>query len=469
MRAGPTGGIAAALAAVAIGLTVPSAGAGVDPIEGDAGVGDSFFPLSGNGGYEVGSYDLRLRYSPRSDRLRARARIEATVETPGAPLGRFNLDYRGPAIKALEVDGAPADFERQGQELMITPAAPLADDAPFDVVVRYAGKPKQIKDPDGSKEGWTKTADGAIALGEPRGSPTWFPCNDHPTDKASYEIEITVPRPAIGISNGRLVDRERAGRRVTTTWIEDGPMATYLALVAIGRFRTDRAQVEGDPYLGAVAPDFGRGALRALLKRSRRAHEFLPSVAGDYPFAATGGVVDPAGLGYALETQGRPYYPSPPSQDLVVHELAHQWFGNSVSPADWSEIWLNEGFATYMEWLYGEDRGGRTAAQRFNQLYNGHSAGDSAFWNPPPAQVPGPAKMFDDAVYDRGAMALQVLREEVADDPQFFEILMEWATENAGGDVTTEEFRTKIADVTGQPVPPLFNQWLDDPGKPPAP
>ncbi len=451
----------------AFAAAVPAANAGV-VVNGPSGVGDPFFPKSGNGYYQVDSYNLRLRYSPRSDVLRARTKLDAVVETPGLPLGRFNLDFRGPRIKALTVDGARAGYVRQGQELVITPDTPLADGAPFTVVVRYAGKPRQVVDPDGSREGWTKTADGAVALGEPRGSPTWFPANDHPIDKASYRIRVTTPRPVIGISNGRLVDRRRHGRMITTVWQEDGPMASYLALVAIGTFRLDRGhRIAGVPYLGAIDRVFRARVVRILRQRSRRAQRFLPQIAGPYPFAATGGVIDPSGLGFALETQGRPYYPDPPSQDLVVHELAHQWFGNSLSPAQWDEIWLNEGFATYMEWLYAEDRGGQTAQQRFNELHS-RPASDTTFWNPPPAAVPGPEKLFDDAVYERGAMALQVLRVEVG-DPDFFAILEQWATENAGGAVTTEGFRAKVAAVTGAPVPPLFDQWLTEPGKQPAP
>ncbi len=468
VRAGVTGGLAAAIAIVALGLGSPSAGAGVEPIEGAGGVGDPFFPNAGNGGYQVASYDLRLRYSPRTERLRMRALIDASVDTGGPPLGRFNLDYRGPEVRAVKVDGAPAAFEHDRPELVITPAVPLADEAGFAVEVRYAGKPDQVVDPDGSSEGWTTTPDGALALGEPRGTPAWLPSNDHPTDKASFRIAITTPRPAIGISNGRLVDRRRTSRKVTTVWEEDGPMATYLALIAIGKFRVDRDRIGGDQYLAAVARELAPRQLRRLKARSRRAHAFLDDVAGPYPFAATGGVIDPAGLGYALETQGRPYYPGPPSQSLVVHELGHQWFGNSVSPATWDQIWLNEGFATYMEWLYAEDRGRETAAHRFDRLYADHGAGDDDFWNPPPAVVPGPEKMFDGTVYDRGAMALQVLRELVGDD-DFFEILVEWATDHAGGAATTDDFRAKIAEVTGAAVPALFNAWLEDPGRPLAP
>ena len=464
MKAGLT--TAAALALVALGVGPSVAAGGAATVNGSPGLGDPLFPRAGNGGYDVGSYDLRIHYSPRSERLRAAARIKATVTTDGRALRRFNLDYRGPRIRSLKVNGRRASRRHNGQELIVTPREPLADGTPFSVRVLYAGNPKQVIDPDGGKEGWTRTRDGAVALGEPQGSPAWFPCNDHPTDKATYRIKLTTPG-ALGLSNGRLVRLERGPRRSVTVWRENDPMATYLALAAIGRFRLDRGTMAGVQYLAGLDRNFDRRDLANLRARSRRAHAFLPTVAGAYPFAATGGVVDPSNVGYALETQGRPYYPGPPSQALVVHELAHQWFGNSLSPAQWDEIWLNEGFATYMEWLYEEDRGGRTAQQRFDALYRGHGGHDRGFWNPPPAKVKKPEQLFRNSVYDRGAMALQVLRGEIG-DADFFEVLSEWTAENRYGAVTTDDFRTKISEVAGG-VPPEFEAWLNKRGKPPAP
>jgi aminopeptidase N len=459
--------IAGALALAALAVYPASAPAGVATVNGAPGVGDPLFPRAGNGGYLVDSYNLRIHYSPRSERMRASAKIKAAVDTGGPSLRRFNLDYRGPKIKALKVNGRRANRRRNGQELIVTPREPLADGTVFSVRVLYAGKPKQVIDPDGGKEGWTKTSDGAVALGEPQGSPAWFPCNDHPTDKATYRIKLTTPAPVVGVSNGRIVKLERGPRRSVTVWRENDPMATYLALAAIGRFQLDRGRLAGIQYFAALDRKFERSKVAKLRARSRRAHAFLPTVAGPYPFAATGGVVDPSNVGYALETQGRPYYPGPPSQDLVIHELAHQWFGNSLSPAQWDEIWLNEGFATYMEWLYEEENGGRTAQQRFNQLYNSHGNGDGGFWNPPPGMVTEPEQLFRNSVYDRGAMALQVLRGEIGGN-DFFEVLAEWTQENAYGNVTTEAFRDKIDDVAGS-VPPEFDVWLNQPGKPPAP
>ncbi len=448
--------------------------AGGPTVNGKPDVGDPFFPDAGNGGYDVSSYGLNLRYSPRQRRLRATARVRATVDTDGgapatgASLARFNLDFRGPQIKRLRLGGEPAAFSRHGQELVITPAEPLVDGSSFTAVVHYVGRPRSITDPDGGREGWIATDAGAIALGEPQGSPTWFPCNDHPSDKATFKISIATPRPTLGVSNGRLVKRTRTRRTNRTVWREDSPMASYLAVVAIGRYRVSRGRLGGDQYLAVASRDYRGRVLRRLRGKTAQAHAVMEDVAGDYPFAATGGIIDPAGVGYALETQGRPYYPGPPSRDLVVHEIAHQWFGNSVSPASWDEIWLNEGFATYMEWLAEERRGGRTTAQRFDAHFARHGEGDSAFYNPPPAAVPGPQNLFATSVYQRGAMALQVLREEVG-EADFFQLLSEWATENEYLNVTTEGFLAKITNVTASPPPELFEDWLFDPGRPEAP
>ena len=461
----------AGLAVSAAGAAAAVAAAGIFA-SGDEGVGDPYYPKMGNTGYAVESYDVNLRYR-RSGVTSARTTLAAVADTdqgspaPGAPLGSFHLDFRGPAITRLEVNGLEASYSRQGQELVIQPDVALADGAPFEVLVRYKGRPKQVANPDGSRDGWTKTGDGVVALGEPQQTPSWIPVNDHPTDKAAWTFRFKTPRDLIAISNGMLVDKERTERRTITEWEQPEPMASYLALAAIGEFKIDKTPVDGIPYLGAVDKDHGRRALDALRDKTEVAHEFLETVAGPYPFGVTGGLVDPSPLGFAMETQTRSYYPNPPNQQLVIHEVAHQWYGNSVSVDRWKEIWLNEGFATYMEWLYKEQNGGESVADRFVRIHNAN--GPSApFWEPPPADPGGPQNLFAWSVYDRGALALQVLRQEIG-DTDFFEVLRAWAQDNEYGNASTEDLYALIESVTGEPRPDAFDEWLYEPGKPSCP
>jgi aminopeptidase N len=453
---------AALLTLVLAGLYLTTAApAAAEPSPGAAGLDDPFFPLSGNGGYDVREYRIDLRYRPRGDSISARTRIDATATQD---LSSFNLDYRGPRIRGLAVDGVAAPYAREGQELIVTPAAPIVAGAGFRIDVRYRGEVGTVTDPDGSREGWFNTPDGSVVVAEPRGAPTWYPANDYPTDKAAFRFELTVPHGLDAIANGRLVDRRRRGRTSTWIWRQDAPMATYLATVATGQFKVRRSKVNGIRSLIAVDPKLWKRS-KGPLRESGRILSLLERLFGPYPFGEVGAIVDDAKfIGYALETQTRPVYDRPPDAVLIAHELAHQWIGNSVSLSSWPEIWLNEGFATWAEWRWDEEAGGPTTAERFAELQR-TPAGDPGFWNPPPAALPGPEKLFSDPVYVRGAMALEALRQQIG-DPIFRAILREWATANADGNVTIAEFIALAEARSGQELGPLFDTWLYQPGKP---
>ena len=421
---------------------------------------EPFFPRSGNRGYDVKHYDVSLGYQPRSGELTARDVIEARA-TSG--LSRFSLDLDGLKVTSVGVDGEPAKFSRGKGKLKISPATPIAKGERFTVDIRYQGVPRKVIDPDGSTEGWYRTGDGAVAVGEPVGTAAWLACNNAPRDKASFDIQITVPAGLKAVSNGRLVGRQKVDRRVRFSWSEPAPMASYLALVDIGEGKLLHGQIGKLPTWTLIDP--------RLAKHSRAAIDSLPEIIrwearlyGPYPFAAAGSVVDVANLHYALETQSRPIYAFAPDRTTVVHETAHQWFGDSVSLERWPNIWLNEGFATWTQWYFAERHGGRSAQQVFAELYR-KPASKTGFWNPPSGH-PGQAKnLFAVSTYVRGAMTLQALRDKIGTQ-DLIEILRTWATEHhyAHGDI--EEFIALAEKVSGEHLRSFFDRWLFQRGKP---
>jgi aminopeptidase N len=421
---------------------------------------EPFFPRSGNRGYNVKHYDVSLGYQPRSGELTARDVVEARA-TSG--LRKFSLDLDGLKVTSVAVDGEAAKYSRGRGKVKIVPKAPIAKGDAFTVVLRYQGQPRKVTDPDGSTEGWYRTTDGAVGVGEPVGTAAWLACNNAPRDKASFDIQITVPAGVKAVSNGRLVSRQKLDRRVRWSWSEPAPMAGYLALVDIGDGKLVTGHVGKLPTWTLVDP--------RLVKKSRAAIDSLPAIIrfeshiyGPYPFAAAGSVVDVANLEYALETQTRPIYAFPPDRTTVVHETAHQWFGDSVSLQRWPNIWLNEGLATWTQWYFAERHGGRSAQQVFAELYR-RPASETGFWDPPSGH-PGQAKnLFAVSTYVRGAMTLQALRDKIGTH-DLLRIMRTWATEHrhANGDI--EGFIALSNRISGQHLRGFFQRWLFERGKP---
>jgi aminopeptidase N len=421
---------------------------------------EPFFPRSGNRGYDVKHYDVTLGYQPRSGVLTARDVVEAGA-TSG--LKKFSLDLDGLKVTSVSVDGEAAEYSRGRGKVKVVPATRIAKGERFTVELRYHGVPRKVIDPDGSPEGWYRTKDGAVAVGEPVGTAAWLACNNAPRDKASFDIQITVPTGVKAVSNGRLRARQKVGGRVRWSWSEPKPMASYLALVDIGKGKLVQGQVGKLPTWTLVDPK--------LVQASRAAIDSLPQIIrweshiyGPYPFAAAGSVVDVAKLEYALETQTRPIYAFAPDRTTVVHETAHQWFGDSVSLERWPNIWLNEGLATWTQWYYAERHGGRTAQQVFAALYR-KPASATGFWDPPSGH-PGQAKnLFAVSTYVRGAMTLQALRDKIGTH-DLLRVLRTWATENGYGHGDIEEFVALSNRVSGEHLRGFFQRWLFQRGKP---
>ncbi|MGJ5749330.1 peptidase M1-like protein [Streptomyces puniciscabiei] len=446
---------------VALAALVGAAGPTAAGTPGASGAGDPYFPLSGNGGYHVRHYDLTLRYDTSSRHLDGRAVIAARA---GQNLSRFDLDLTGLKVTGVAVDGIPAAFRRAGQELVVTPRHTLRTGRAFRVTVTYEGTPRPVTDPDGSADGWIPTDDGAFVAGEPQGAMTWFPANAHPEDKSSYDITITVPQGRTAVSNGELLGRRTEHGRTTFHWRESRPMAAYLATATVGTFEVEQYTTpDGIHVYNAVDPREASAAAPVLKK--------LPSVLawerglfGPYPFRSAGSIVDHApDVGYALETQTRPLYDSAPDISTLVHENAHQWFGDSVSLTAWKDIWLNEGFATYAEWLYAEQHGGDSARKTFDALY-ARPASDH-LWAFPPGDPGSGRNIFDTPVYARGAMTLHEVRKAVG-DPDFFRILRAWAAAHRDAHGTTAQFERLAERISGKRLDGLFHTWLFTGGKP---
>ncbi|MGY0058763.1 M1 family metallopeptidase [Streptomyces sp. LZ34] len=435
---------------------------------GAAGVGDPLFPKLGNGGYDVSRYRLTLDYAPDSHRLKGTA--ELTARTTHA-LTSFHLDLAGLRVHEATVDGRPAKTVRTGTELTLTPAAALPKGRTFKATIVYDGEPKTLSDPDGSEEGWIRSADGAVGVGEPTGSMAWFPGNHHPSDKAAYDITITVPQGYTAVSNGELTLRSEHGDHTTFRWHTGEPMASYLATVAVDDFDIHTTTTDGTlPQYVAVDPELADRAAD-VPDQVTEVIDWETRTFGPYPFSSTGAIVaDLPDLGYALETQTKPLYPSPPSEPLLVHELAHQWFGNSVTPRTWKDMWLNEGFATYTEWLWeeGHDEDGRTAQEIFDDFYDGTDDESEGIWDFPPADPPSAGRVSDPPVYGRGAMVLHKVREAVG-DKTFFAILRAWTRDHRHGNADTAQFIALCEKKSGKDLQDLFDVWLYGDGKPKKP
>lgn len=420
---------------------------------------DPYTPQSGDASFDVESYDLRLTYRVRTNRLDGVALVNAeAVET----LRAFSLDLVGLRATRVRVDGVTARHRQGPRKLRVVPPHPIEAGERFSVEVTYAGAPAPRRSRWGTI-GWEELADGALVASQPIGAPTWFPCNDRPDDRARYRIEVSTDDGYEVAATGTPHRPSRKGGLVTTVFETAVPMATYLAAVHIGRYRTETLRGSGErgaPSVRLVAPP-------ALNARVTRAFADVPRMLaafseafGPYPQDECTLVITADELEIPLEAQGLAVFGvnhlDPASERLIAHELAHQWFGNSVGLARWRDIWLNEGFACYAEWIWSEASGSADAAT-LAAAHRAHLAQE-----PQDLVIadPGPDLMFDDRVYKRGALALHALRERMGDDA-FFALLREWASTHRHALAGTDDFRALVARVGGADAADLLSAWID--------
>jgi len=443
------------------------------------GVGDPYFPGLGNAGYDVTHYSLDLAYDPESDVLAGTATIDAEAT---APLDRFHLDLSGMEVESVTVGDEPAEHERDGEELVVTPAAPVRRGREFTTVVSYSGVPEpKLEESIGFENGWIESDAGAFVLSEPDGASTFFPGNDHPSDKATYSFRLTVPKPLVAVANGVMTGRSEEGDTATYEWEARDPMATYLVQVAVGEFVIQEGTAGDVPLRNVYAASLAEEGAAAAEATAEMIAVFEERF-GPYPFEVYGVLVVDEALGVALETQTLSIFGADivafagedvgdiglSTEAIFAHELAHQWFGDAVSPEQWDDIWLNEGFATYAEWVWQEAADGAPIAESARGVYNSLGAGGGATIE---IGDPGAVGLFDSSVYLRGGLTLHALGVEVGEDV-LFEILTEWVARYEGEAASTDDFIAVAEEVSGQQLDDLFDAWLyteelpDFPGEP---
>ena len=431
------------------------------PTPGAGGIGDPYFPKDGNGGIDVLHYDVRDRYAFGSGRLAGQTKLDVRATQD---LSRFDLDFLLP-VRSVKVNGKRARFRATGDhELRIRPASPIASGAQFRVVVRYAGVP--AAESSHGQRNWLADPDEVVTMNEPHMATWWFPANDHPRDKASFDIRITVPRGTDVVANGVLVSKRKRPGRITVHWRAVEPMATYLAFFAAGDFEQRSVSCNGITNYVAVSkhrpdtPAFRGEAAKELADRTCTITTALANVLGPYPFSSMGGVVTGLPVSFALENQTRPTYPAlgGPSPGLIAHEIAHQWFGDSVSISSWRDIWLNEGFAQYLQTYYlTEVVSGLSMQDWLIDTYDS-LAPEAGFWKLS-IDDPGPERLFDGAIYTRGSMAVQALRHRIG-DPVFWTLLRTWVAQRAYGNGSVADFKALATSVSGQDLTAFFDAWL---------
>jgi aminopeptidase N len=500
--------LTALLIIVIVGLAVtPAAFAKPDNQIGSRSLGDPLLPQLGNGGYDVDHYRIQLDYDPAANRLDSAT--TTIVATATQKLREFSLDFQDVLeVSSVKVGGRSADFSQveatpdlsddpvvtQPMKLVVEPHPSTRPKRgrEFTVKVSYSGVPEEITDPDTSIEGWIRacypldppqTCDGAFVVNEPMGAQSWFPSNNYPTDKATFDTLIRVPQSKTALGVGELAERtEHADGTATWHWSEDDPTATYLTTATVGDFiYREESMVETStgrtlPVYNAIdstATPTQLAEIDASLAQAPAQVNFLSHLYGPYPFDSTGAVADrAAGVGYALEVQTKPHYSGnfvtgDPSINIStqLHELAHQWFGNSATLETWADIWFNEGWANWSDWYWSflED-GGDDPEAIWDDLYANTPDED---WETAPAILDGdPANLFHFfPTYQRGAMTVQGYKEIVGDE-RFFELARELLDRFGYGNVSTQEFietAKELSGLTGADLALLddyFQQWL---------
>jgi aminopeptidase N len=460
----------AVLAAFAAVLTLTAADLPADPVASVSGLGDRLYPDLGNPGYDVLSYDLSFDYHGKDRPLDAVTRIRARALQP---LTGFHLDFAAGTVSSVRVNGHPATYSREREELVVTPGEPVPAGGQLRITVAHTSDPRT------ADSGWVRTADGLAMANQADAAHRVFPCNDHPSDKAAFTFHITAPKDLTVVTNG-VPDADPVpapASTLTWTYRPANPMATELAQVSVGRSAVLRRSGPHKLALRDVVGAADRDRLAARLAMTPGQIAWMEDQVGPYPFETYGILSADTTTGFELETQTLSLFerrvllaPEAVAAPLMVHELAHQWFGDSVTPAAWSDLWLNEGHATWYQALYGAEKYGVALDPQVRTAYEGDTRVRAADGPPAAPKAPKPGKLgiFRDNVYSGGALVLYALRQEIG-APAFQRLERAWVARHRHGNASTADFTDLASEVAGRDLGGFLHPWLYGAVTPPMP
>jgi aminopeptidase N len=425
-------------------------------LEVSTSAGDPRYPALGSADLDVRHYAVDISYEQDGRSISGSVDIDAEVTRA---VDRVAIDANGPTITEVGVDGTPAHFTTAPGELIIDLDRVHESGDRLAITIGFHAAAKANTGFE-LEAGLFSSPDGVWSVNEPDGASTWLPVNDHPTDKATWSFVVRTDPALTAVTNGELTSSAIEDGQRVWRWEQDEPMASYLITLLVGDYELvdDGSTASGVELRHAVLAG-DRAVLDPYLAITREQLDYFESLFGPYPFERYGVAIADSEPNLAMETQGLSLFSVADLSGsvgflqhlLLAHELAHQWFGDAVSPGTWDDIWLNEGFATYGQWLWLDHIGmadiDATAEETIARL-------PRTGW-----PLSAPAEMFGTVSYDGGATALHALRLTIG-DVAFFEGLRVWVATYLDSTAVTDDFQTVMEEVSGRSLDEFFATWI---------